>query len=159
MGNEVTQGVKNTSASEVFSKQVEQNTNGVLANMFRRLTGRLGVVNKLRNLCKMAQTRDKMYRMEMNSKVFDEKLEYRLFQMATAPKMTFDSFTKLISHLFNVSEFKFSVSVKPKNSDEWITVEQTVFNTTGPITDLENLDEEEVELLKDSLQEDEDDDE
>ena len=56
MGNEVTQGVKNTSTSEVFSKQVEQNTNGVLANMFRRLTGRLGVVNKLRNLCKMAQT-------------------------------------------------------------------------------------------------------
>ena len=27
MGNEVTQGVKNTSTSEVFSKQVEQNTN------------------------------------------------------------------------------------------------------------------------------------
>lgn len=159
MGNEVTQEVKNTSTPEVFSKQVEQNANGVLANMFRRITGRLGLVNKLRSLCKMAQTRDKIYRMELNSPVFDEKLEYRLFQMATSPKMTFDGFTKLISHLFNVTEFKFSVSIKPKNSDEWITVEQTVFNTTGPITDLENLDDEDVELLKDSLAADEDDDE
>nr|DAX15825.1 MAG TPA: hypothetical protein [Caudoviricetes sp.] len=158
MGNEVTQEVKNTS-TDVFSKQVEQNANGVLANMFRRITGRLGLVNKLRNLCKMAQTRDKMYRMEINSPVFDEKLEYRLYQMATSPKMTFDGFTKLISHLFNVSEFKFSVSIKPKNSEEWITVEQQVFNTTGPITDLETLDEEEVELLKDSLKEEEEDDE
>nr|DAF06467.1 MAG TPA: hypothetical protein [Caudoviricetes sp.] len=158
MGNEVTQEVKNAS-TDVFSKQVEQNANGVLANMFRRITGRLGLVNKLRNLCKMAQTRDKMYRMEINSPVFDEKLEYRLYQMATSPKMTFDGFTKLISHLFNVSEFKFSVSIKPKNSEEWITVEQQVFNTTGPITDLETLDEEEVELLKDSLKEEEEDDE
>nr|DAX15824.1 MAG TPA: hypothetical protein [Caudoviricetes sp.] len=33
MGNEVTQEVKNTS-TDVFSKQVEQNANGVLANMF-----------------------------------------------------------------------------------------------------------------------------
>jgi hypothetical protein len=158
MGNEVTQEVKNAS-TDVFSKQVEQNANGVLANMFRRITGRLGLVNKLRNLCKMAQTRDKMYRMEINSPVFDEKLEYRLYQMATSPKMTFDGFTKLISHLFNVSEFKFSVSIKPKNSEEWITIEQQVFNTTGPITDLETLDEEEVELLKDSLKEEEEDDE
>ena len=157
MGNEVTQEVKNTS-TDVFSKQVEQNANGVLANMFRRITGRLGLVNKLRNLCKMAQTRDKMYRMEINSPVFDEKLEYRLYQMATSPKMTFDGFTKLISHLFNVSEFKFSVSIKPKNSEEWITIEQQVFNTTGPITDLETLDEEEVELLKDSLKEEEEED-
>ena len=158
MGNEVTQEVKNTS-TDVFSKQVEQNANGVLANMFRRITGRLGLVNKLRNLCKMAQTRDKMYRMEINSTVFDEKLEYRLYQLATSPNMTFDGFTKLISHLFNVSEFKFSVSIKPKNSEEWITIEQQVFNTTGPITDLETLDEEEVELLKDSLKEEEEDDE
>ena len=158
MGNEVTKEVKNTS-TDVFSKQVEQNANGVLANMFRRITGRLGLVNKLRNLCKMAQTRDKMYRMEINSTVFDEKLEYRLYQLATSPNMTFDGFTKLISHLFNVSEFKFSVSIKPKNSEEWITIEQQVFNTTGPITDLETLDEEEVELLKDSLKEEEEDDE
>ena len=157
MGNEVTQEVKNTSVPEVFSKEVEQNANGVLAKMFRRITTKLGVVNKLRNLCKMAQTRDKMYRMEINSPVFDEKLEYRLYQMATAPKMTFDGFTKLISHLFNVSEFKFTVSIKPKNSDEWITIEQQVINTTGPITDLENLDEEEIELLKESLEDGDDD--
>ena len=57
MANDVSQDVKNTSVPEVFSKQVEQNANGVLANMFRRITMSLGVVNKLRTLCKMAQTR------------------------------------------------------------------------------------------------------
>ena len=154
MANEVSQEVKNTSVPEVFSKQVEQNANGVLANMFRRITMSLGVVNKLRTLCKMAQTRDKMYRMEINSPVFDEKLEYRLYQMATSPKMTFDGFTKLVSHLFNVTEFKFTVSIKIKNSDDWLTIEQQVFNTTGPISDLETLDKEEIELLQDTLKQD-----
>lgn len=141
-----------TTVDPVFGREVESNANGALARIFRRLTYKLNYAKKLRAICKAAQTRDKMYRSEINSPVFDEKLEYRLYQMATAPKMTFDSLIKLISHLFNVVEFKFKVSIKIKGTDKWIDIEQNVFNTTGPITDINTLDQEDIDLIKESIE-------
>ena len=52
--------------------------------------------------------------------------------MASDSKMTFDKFVTLISHLFNITDFKFTVSVKLKGSDTWISVDQASINVLGP---------------------------
>lgn len=124
------------SGMDVFDKIPEKNPGGVMTIMFRSLLLRLGKANKLRALCKDAQVRDKLYRDRINSSVFDSKLEYRLYQMATAPKMTFDSLVKLVTHLLDITEFKFTISVKPRGSENWVTIEHLVTNQAGPMIDM-----------------------
>ena len=107
-------------ASSVFTRPIQSSPGGVLANLFRKLTFKLGYANKLKALCKDAQIRDALYRKEQGREnQIDEKLEYRLLTMASDSKMTFDKFVTLISHLFNITDFKFTVSVKLKGSDTW----------------------------------------
>ena len=126
--------VKYTSkVSTVFDKPVQQNPGGILASLFRKLTLKLGYGNKLKALCRDAQIRDRLYRIKQGREdQIDEKLEYRLLTTATDSKMTFDKFTTLVSHLFNISKFKFSISIKLKGSDTWITVDQESVNMLSP---------------------------
>ena len=126
--------VKYTSkVSTVFDKPVQQNPGGILASLFRKLALKLGYGNKLKALCRDAQIRDRLYRIKQGREdQIDEKLEYRLLTTATDSKMTFDKFTTLVSHLFNISEFKFSISIKLKGSDTWITVDQESVNMLSP---------------------------
>lgn len=126
--------------STVFEKPVQKSASGALANLFRKLTLKLGLANKLRNLCRNAQLRDKLYRQKLGSSNIDDKLEHRLYNMATGDKLTFEKFTALISHLYDVNEFEFTIRVKPLNSDEWIEVRQEVYNHLGPILEEEDGD-------------------
>ena len=137
MGNVVVPKV-----ASVFTKPVQENSGGALANLFRKLALKMGLANKIKALCRNAQIRDKAYRMKLNSKTFDDKLEHRLYAMATGDKLTFERFTALTSHLFDVVEFKFKVCVRVQGEDEWIEVEQNVFNRLGPIVDEEDEDDE-----------------
>ena len=119
--------------SSVFTRPIQSSPGGVLANLFRKLTIKLGYANKLKALCKDAHIRDMLYRKEQGREnQIDEKLEYRLLTMASDSKMTFDKFVTLISHLFNITDFKFTVSVKLKGSDTWISVDQASINVLGP---------------------------
>lgn len=128
---------KNTSkVSTTFNKPVHNSPSGLLANLFRKLTIKLGYGNKLKTLCRLAQIRDKQYRIQQGREDrLDEKLEYRLLSMATDSKVTFDKFHTLVSHLFNITHFKFSIAVKVKGSDDWIEVSQESINLLGPVED------------------------
>ena len=119
--------------SAVFEKPVQKSASGALANLFRKLTVKLGVANKLRNLCRSAQLRDKLYREKLGSNNIDDKLEHRLYNMATGDKLTFEKFTALISHLYDVKEFEFILRIKPLDSEDWIEVSQEVYNHLGPM--------------------------
>lgn len=149
MGNEVTQGAKHTS-NEVYSKEVEHTANGTLAAMFRALVGKMGLTNKLKVLCKRAELKDRLYRTELDT-VLDKKLDVRLYDQATDSSMTFNVFVKTISHLLEITDFRFTVAVRTKRNSEWIEVTQHVVNTAGPLTDLSNLSEDELrELIRDA---------
>lgn len=149
MGNEVTQGAKHTS-NEVYSKEVEHTANGTLAAMFRALVGKMGLTNKLKVLCKRAELKDRLYRTELDT-VLDKKLDVRLYDQATDSSMTFNVFVKTISHLLEITDFRFTVAVCTKRNSEWIEVTQHVVNTAGPLTDLSNLSEDELrELIRDA---------
>lgn len=143
---------KNTSTvGQAFTKPVHNSPGGLLANLFRKLTYKLGYGNKLKVLCRMAQNRDRLYRIEQGREDrLDEKLEYRLLSMATDSKVTFDKFHTLVSHLFNITHFKFSIAVKVKGSDDWIEVSQESINLLGPVEDDLTLVDEEIEDVKQS---------
>ena len=75
----------------------------------------------------------------------------RLYDQATDSSMTFNVFVKTISHLLEITDFRFTVAVRTKRNSEWIEVTQHVVNTAGPLTDLSNLSEDELrELIRDA---------
>lgn len=136
-----------------FPTPVENNSGGLLALMFRKLMYKLGYNNSIDRLCKLAMKRDQINRSRLNSPVLDDKVAYRLNTAARAPKMTFDMFVKLMTNLANIDTLEISVKVKRRGSDVYEEVTNTLFVESGTLTDMEELSDDDIELLKESLEE------